>query len=356
MNLAGKRILVIKPSSLGDVVHTLPLVHAIKRNYPSCYVGWVIQGGFRGIIEGDPAVDEVIQITIPSTSDPQAPRGSFIRAATSTVSAITQLRRRFRERPYDLVLDLHASFRSGLLGLTNPNGFRVGFQEAKELNTWFQNHLIAADNASLHAVDKNLAFADYLGCEPSPDDFQVIVNPAARDAVRAFLKEQGVGPSDRLVYANPSARWETKFWTVHGWAELADSLVDRKDARVVFAGSPQDASYVGLIAERMKSQPIVAAGKLTLEEAVALIEAADVYVGVDSGPMHISAFVGTPVVALFGPTDPEKVGPYGPGRRVIRVQDLDCLACRKRSCGNRRCLEGLDAQTVFDETVKLMGW
>jgi heptosyltransferase-1 len=355
MNPAGKRILIIKPSSLGDVVHTLPLVHAIKRNHPSAHIGWVIQQGFRGVIESDPAVDEIIPIVIPSTSDPQAPRGAFSRAAVATYRTLRQLRRRFRDNPYDLVLDLHASFRSGLLALANPNGMRVGFQDAKELNTWFQHHLINTD-ASQHAVDKNLAFATYLGCSPLPEDFKMVVNPAARERVRTFLQQEGVNPTDRIVYANPAARWETKYWTVKGWAELADSLIERKGARVVFAGSAQDVPYISLIAQRMKARPVVAAGKLALDEAVALIEAADVYVGVDSGPMHIAAFAGTPVVALFGPTDPEKVGPYGRGHRVIRVQGLECLACRKRSCGNRRCLEDLDAVTVFDQTVQLLGW
>jgi len=356
MNLAEKRILVIKPSSLGDVVHTLPLVHAIKREYLSCYIGWVIQNGFRGIIESDPAVDEVIPIAIPSTSDPQAPHGVFFRAASATFTALKQLRTRFKQRPYDMVLDLHASFRSGLLGLANPNGFRVGFGDAKEMNTWFQNHLISTDSGSPHAVDKNLAFADFLGCKVSAEDFKVVVSSAARERVSAFLKDQGVEPADRLVYANPAARWETKFWTVQGWAALADLLAKQEGARVAFAGSPQDVAYIDSIVQQMKSEPVVAAGKLSLTEAVALIEAADVYVGVDSGPMHISAFVGTPVVALFGPTDPEKVGPYGHGHRVIRIQDLACLACRKRSCANRICLEDLKPQTVFDETVKLLRW
>jgi lipopolysaccharide heptosyltransferase I len=356
MNLSGKRILIIKPSSLGDVVHTLPLVHAIKRKYPSCHVGWIIQNGFRGIIESDPAVDEVIPIVIPSTSDPQAQRGAFMQAASATFTALRQLRSRLKVHPYDLVLDLHASFRSGLLGLANPAGFRVGFRDAKELNNWFQDHLIATDSASPHAVDKNLAFADYLECEASVEDFKVVVSSGARERVRAFLREQGVESSGRLVYANPAARWETKFWTVQGWADLADMLIEQKGTAVTFAGSPQDTAYIGMIAQRMKVQPVIAAGKLSLEEAVALIEASDVYVGVDSGPMHISAFVGTPVVALFGPTDPEKVGPYGHGHRVIQVRDLDCLACRKRSCADRKCLEELRPQTVFDETVQLLGW
>ena len=142
VDLSDKRILIVKPSSLGDVVHTLPLVHAIKRCFPSCYIGWIIQEPFRAILESDPAVDEIIPISIPSTSEPGAGAWSVVRAATATVTTLRSLRTRFRDRPYDVVLDLHASFRSGLLGAANPNGVRIGFADAKELNTLFQHRKI----------------------------------------------------------------------------------------------------------------------------------------------------------------------------------------------------------------------
>jgi ADP-heptose:LPS heptosyltransferase len=242
------------------------------------------------------------------------------------------------------------------LGLTNPGGLRIGFRDAKELNTLFQHRLVGDNPDNRHAVDKNIAFAEYLGCSTLPEDYRIVVDPKARNRVREFLRESGIPEGGRVVYANPAARWETKFWTVEAWAELADLLIERTGAAVVFSGSPDDAPHIRTIAERMKQRPIIAAGRLNLAEAVALIEAADVYVGVDSGPMHIAAFAGTPVVALFGPTDPAKVGPYGEGHRVIRRTDLDCLACRKRSCSDRICLEGISAQAVFDATTELVGW
>jgi heptosyltransferase I len=356
MNLSGKRILIVKPSSLGDVVHTLPLVHAFKRCHPSCHIGWIVQKGFAPMLEPDPSVDEIISIFIPSTSDPQAPKGALFDAAKATWDTIRRLRRQFRTASYDIVLDLHASFRSGLLALTNPGGLRVGFADAKELNTWFQHVRIAPRPGLSHAVDKNLAFAEHFGCHVESDDFRVHTSPAARENIRQFLDQEGVGEARRLVYANPAARWQTKFWTAHAWAELADRFTETAHARVVFAGSPADVPYIRRIVALTKTSPLVAAGRLNLPEATALIQASDVYVGVDSGPMHIAAFLGTPVVALFGPTDPSKVGPYGKGHRVIRRTDLECLACRKRSCANRVCLEGLTADAVFRETVELMGW
>jgi ADP-heptose:LPS heptosyltransferase len=145
-------------------------------------------------------------------------------------------------------------------------------------------------------------------------------------------------------------------WTADAWARLTDLFIDKLDAAVVLSGGPGDVPYIHSIAERARELPLIAAGKLGLAEAVALIEASDVYVGVDSGPMHIAAFAGTPVVALFGPTDPAKVGPYGIGHSVVRHYDLDCLTCRKRSCDNRRCLEEITPERIFDETRTLMGW
>ncbi len=354
MDLDGKRILIIKPSSLGDVVHTLPVVHAIKRRHPSCHIGWIIQETFVGIIAGDPTVDEIIPIFIPSTSDPHARRGVVFQAARATLRTLAHLRKRFRLNPYDLVLDLHASLRSGLLAATNPNGLRIGFSHAKEFNTLFQHHCIVTDPQRPHAVDENMSFATYLQCDPMEQDFSIVTDPKARSAVRSFLTHEGIGPGDKIVYANPSARWESKFWTVHGWARLADMLIREPGVRVCFAGSPQDLPYITEITEKMLEKPTIAAGRLDLSGAVALIEASDVYVGVDSGPMHIAAFAGTTVIALFGPTDPAKVGPYGTGRQVIQHPDLDCLSCRKRTCDDHRCLDEITPEQVFAETLNAL--
>lgn len=354
MNLDGKRILIIKPSSLGDVVHTLPVVHAIKRRHPSCHIGWIIQQTFAGIVTSDPAVDEIIPISIPSTSDPQAQRGVFLQAAKATLRTLMHLRKRFRLKPYDLVLDLHASLRSGLFAKSNPNGLRIGLADAKEFNTLFQHHCIVTDPEKPHAVDKNLSFASYLQCDPLDEDFNIVTDPKARASVKSFLTDEGIRPDDKIIYANPSARWESKFWTVQGWARLADMLIREAGAKVCFAGSPQDLPHMTAITEMMLEKATVAAGRLDLAGAVALIEASDVYVGVDSGPMHIAAFAGTPVVALFGPTDPAKVGPYGTGHRVIQHSDLDCLTCRKRTCDDHQCLDQITPEQVFAETRSVL--
>jgi ADP-heptose:LPS heptosyltransferase len=238
--------------------------------------------------------------------------------------------------------------------LVNRGGLKIGFADAKELNTLFQTYRIASDPRRPHAVDKNLAFAEFLECPPEPADFRIYSGARERDDVARFLEAAGISKDDQIVYANPTARWETKLWNIPSWAELADLLISRAGARVIFAGGQGDLPYILQIRKLMKEQPVVAAGRLNLAEAVALMAVVDLYVGVDSGPMHIAAFSGTPVVALFGPTDPAKVGPYGDGHLVIRREDLDCLACRKRSCSDRKCLEGLSPETVFERALSMI--
>lgn len=139
MLLNSKRILIIKPSSLGDIVHTLPVAHAIKRCFPNCFIGWIVQHAFAPLLQADNGIDAVYPIQIPSTSDPQAGRWAWLKAFKATVGTLHKVHREFQQKPYDLILDLHASFRNGLLGRTNPGGRRVGFSQAKELNPFFKS-------------------------------------------------------------------------------------------------------------------------------------------------------------------------------------------------------------------------
>ncbi|MCI5210570.1 MAG: glycosyltransferase family 9 protein [Candidatus Electrothrix sp. ATG2] len=144
------------------------------------------------------------------------------------------------------------------------------------------------------------------------------------------------------------------------WAALTDKL-HRQGLPVVFGGSSQDTEYINSIARLMKTDPIIAAGRLTLPQSAALIQYASLYIGLDSGPMHIAALAGTPVVALFGPTHPSRVGPYsGPynskrnEHRIVRAKALDCLECRKRSCSHLSCMRKISPEMVYEAAISLV--
>jgi len=346
MNVEKKHILIIKPSSLGDVVHTLPLVHALKRCFPGCSIGWIVQQAFAPLLKCDPAIDTVYPVHIPSTSDPMAGKLAYLYALKATVGTLKTLRFQLKQDRYDLILDLHASFRSGLLGRTNPGGIRVGFKDARELNTFFQHQTVIVPDHVEHALEKNLLFCDHLGCSVAAEDFHMRCKSGDVESVRLFLQQFDIADDDVLIYANPCARWQTKFWPAEYWAALADRLYEQ-GCLLIFAGSAQDRDFIARISEQMQSKPLVAAGELGLTEAVALLERSAVYVGLDSGPMHMAAMTGTPVVALFGPTHPERVGPYGVKHVIIRNEKIDCLGCRRRQCNHLSCMKGIKVDEVF---------
>ncbi|MBM9512898.1 glycosyltransferase family 9 protein [Desulfogranum marinum] len=354
MDLGNKRILFIKQSSLGDIVHTLPVAHALKRHHPDCCIGWIVEQGYAGIVERDLTVDHVYPIHIPATSDPHAPRGVYGKAFIATVKTLAALKRTFMAFPFDISLDLHASFRSGVLALTNRKGTRLGFADARELNTLFQHEHVTVPEGVEHALDKNLLFCKHLQCAVAEEDFYMCTSSEDRKRASNFLHTHGVGAGQRFAYANPAARWETKFWPVQKWAQLADQLIDSGTA-VVFGGSAADQKYIASITSIMKKKPIIAAGCLSLEESVALIEQAAVYVGLDSGPMHIAAMVNTPVAALFGPTHPERVGPYKVAHTILQAPGIDCLCCRQRVCSHMSCMKGITVEQVYGAVVELTG-
>jgi lipopolysaccharide heptosyltransferase I len=347
------RILVVKPSSLGDIVHTLPLVHALKRSFPATSLGWIVQEAFTDLLRSDPAIDDVYPISIVSTSDPQSPRGAWLQAGRQTLSVLRRLRRDFTARPYDLVLDLHASFRSGLLGRTNPGGVRIGFRDGRELSTFFQNRLVDVPDGVQHALEKNLLFCAQLGCNVAPEDFHMCCSADDEAVVRAFLDRQGLADDQVIIYANPAARWQTKFWPAEHWAGLADRFAGR-EVTMVFGGSSQDRDFISTITAKMRSRGLAAAGCLTLSQTVALLQRSSLYVGLDSGPMHMAAMCSVPVVALFGPTHPSRVGPYGVEHVLVRAGHLDCLECRKRSCDHLRCMKEISVEMVETAALSLL--
>ncbi len=339
------RVLIIKPSSLGDIVHTLPVAHALKRCRPGITLGWVVQKPFLPLVAADPAVDRVYGIDIPSTSEPGAGQGVWWRAGRATVSALLRLRRQWRRDPHDLILDLHGSLRSGLIGRMNPGGTRIGFADARELNPLFQDERIVVPREVVHAQAKNLLFCDHLGCTATDEDFFLHCPGEDRRVAAEFLRGRDVDTAG-LVYGNPAARWRSKFWLAERWAELGDRLAER-GLILVLGGSAGDQALAREIADRMRARPLIAAGRLDLLQSAALIQMSRCYVGVDTGPMHMAALSGIPVVALFGPTHPERVGPWRVRHRVVQADGMTCLRCRKRECPDPACMRGISVDMVL---------
>jgi heptosyltransferase-1 len=353
------KILIIKPSSLGDVVHALPTVDRIRHRFPDAQISWLINDTFAPLLKHCSIIDDLIEF----------PRAEF--SAPASAMRLLAFLRRLRAHQFDLVIDLQGLFRSSVMTWVTRAPRRIGRSDAREGARFAYTEIVAVPNsqtagaipqrdtgaarspqqapANIHAVDRCLLIADYLECPPRTVSFPLGRDDAAGRAVDELL---AVAPAIAeqaahgcLVAVNPSTRWPTKLW---GSERFRTLLARLPHDRVVLTGSNSEATEVAAVA----GDCLNLAGKTSLTELVELLRRCAVLVTGDSGPMHLAAAVGTPVVAIFGPTDPVLTGPYGRGHVVLRA-DIPCSPCLKRHCTNAVFMECMERVTVEEVRAAL---
>ena len=325
-----RRLLLIKPSSLGDIVHALPTLAALKSLYPRAAVSWVVKRQWAGLVERAQGVDEVIAVA------------GGLRGWLSQVP-------RIRAARFDLVVDLQGLFRSGALAWLSGCSRRVGLASGREGSPWLYTERVPVPAGPLHAVDRYLLVAAALGAPRMESPvFRFRDRPEDEHAVEQLLRQQGV-PRDRPWLAmNVSARWLTKRWPAAHFAEAADALMRDGLGPVVFIGGPAERPESEGVRAMMRTTAVDLTGQTAVGLLPTLLRQAAVLITNDSGPMHIAASVGTPVVALFGPTDPLRTGPYGHGHSIL-THDVECRPCLSRQCRHSvfmACLSGIAPEQV----------
>ncbi len=332
-------ILLVKLSALGDVIHTLPSLAALRGHYPEAHLTWVVEEAAADLIRGHPCLDRVI-VSRRKTWLNEIRRGRI----SPTLREIRAFLRELRDRPYDLVIDFHGLLKSSLLVALSRGKRRLGYDSWQELSGLFLNEKVPED-LSKHAVDRYLDLVYHLGVSPLPRDFLIDLPDEAEKKVAAMLNAGGIIPGKPFIVISPLALWETKLWSDEGFADVASAIGEKLNLPVVLVGS--DRRPVEGISSRVKGNPVNLAGETSLKELACLLEKASLVLSTDSGPMHLAAAVGTPVVALFGPTDPKRTGPYGEGHKVIR-KELPCSPCFLKRCKTRECMIRITPEEVFD--------
>lgn len=341
-------ILIIKLSAVGDVVHTLPALAELRRLYPQAHITWVIEEAAADLITGHPALDQVL-ISGRKRWLMAFRQGRYAEACQEGLAFLKTL----RDRPYDLVIDFHGLFKSAILAGLSSGRRKLGYNSLQEGSRFFYNEKIPEDMGK-HAVDRYLDFLRHLGAEPGPPEFLIPETDANRKRAATLLRECGIDAGrDRFIAVNPVALWETKLWDQRKFAELAQRMSEELNIPVILTGSAAEKPHLDGIQQVMKNPIANLAGQTSLRDLASLYRLATLVVTTDSGPMHIAVAVGTPVVALFGPTDPARTGPYGTGHTVIR-RELSCSPCLLKQCPSRRCMEEITVDDVFDVVRKQM--
>ncbi|MDD5475164.1 MAG: glycosyltransferase family 9 protein [Syntrophales bacterium] len=336
-------ILIVKLSAIGDVVHTLPSLSALRKAFPEAHITWVVEAGASDLLQDHPDCDRVLVSFRKRWVNDLA----HCRRIRENLSEARSFIDALRDRVYDIAIDFQGLFKSAvIIGLSRAHR-KIGYRSMQELSRFFYNETIPEDMEK-HAVMRYLDFVEYLGiptCEPR---FTIAVDEEGRNRVARLLNENEIG--ERVFVAvSPAALWETKLWDNESFAGLCDRISKELAVPVVFTGAGDD-NLIGLISQYMTQDAVDLSGRTSLRELACLYEKAALLVTTDSGPMHIAAAVGTPTVALFGPTSPSRTGPFGDGHTVVR-SDISCSPCYLKRCSTMECMMGITDERVF-ESVK----
>ncbi len=327
-----QRIVLIKPSALGDIVHALPVLSALRRRFPRAHITWVVNRAYEPLLLGHPDLDATLPF------DRSALRGGWMAAART----FTEFYRSLRARRFDLAIDLQGLLRSGLIAWASGARRRVALASAREGARWFCTDLVALPRADMHAVDRYWCLAEALGSGDADKVFHVPVAPAAAAWAAEVLREL---PRPWMVLG-PGSRWLTKRWPPEHFAALAGRARAEFGGSVVLIGGPDESGLSAAVRARLQGPSLDLTGRTALPQLAAILARADVMLANDTGPMHLAVALGRPVVAPYTCTRVAWTGPYGQDRRAVETRVRCAGSCRKR-CSHMECMAELTPDRLW---------
>jgi lipopolysaccharide heptosyltransferase II len=340
------RILIIKPSSLGDVIHTLPLLKALRDQLPAAYIAWLISPEFKDIIEGNPYLDRIFLFQKEKWGRPYR--------IPLTIKEFFLLIRQIRRERFQLAIDVQGLLRSSIVAYFSRAPYRVGFENAREFSPIFYNQKVLVPNVDIHAVDRYLSLIPGKRDEPAKPEFPLQIPEMVRDNMRDILRQNQVDINQQIFLINPGAKWNTKRWPVKNYACLVQYIKEQFGGHIILIGGNGDKQLAEEVASYSRSNLTVLTGKTSLKQLAALMQMSTLLITNDSGPMHLANAVGTPTVAIFGPTNPIRTGPYH-GNYIVVRRELSCIPCYLRKCPTgQECLQELGVDQVMVAVNQIM--
>jgi heptosyltransferase-1 len=313
------RIAILKLSALGDVIHALPVAHALRRRFPDAHLAWIVEARESALLESHPDLDSVIPV------DTRKWR-TLLRSPASAKEVgakLSSLTRRIRESRFDVAIDLQGLIKSGILTALTGAPFRIGFGWRccrESLNACFTNLRVVPHLSRVHVVDQYLCLLEPLGVRDGRAVFHVQSSPEAERRIEKFFAQQGIKPRDRVVALNLGAGRPEKRWPLSHFRALAERLSVEVGVRILLLWGPGEEALAREIVDDVAVPPILGP-PTSLPELAALLRRCALMVGSDTGPLHLAAALGTPALGLYGPTSCRRNGPYGLRGRALQSPD-----------------------------------
>ncbi len=339
-------LLVVKPSSLGDIVHALPAVQLLRRHYPEARIAWVVNREYVQLLELSPDIDDVIPFDRHSWGRP------------THWKELLHFIRDLRRRKFDIAVDFQGLMRSSLIALASGCPRRVGFRAAREGASLLYTEKVLLPANLPHAVDKNIflvrsAFAisqevDFGGCFFQRD-------PETTAKVKQIQQRHGLTGQGPLLAVVPAARWASKAWPAPFFSRVMDGVKARfPTARWWIVGTGDEKNVGDTVCTGCAlADPVNLMGELDLRMMVQMLRDSSVVLTNDTGPMHVAAALDVPTVAMFGPTNPELTGPYGPNHWVLKAK-CDCAPCFNKDCPNEKrvCTDTVSPEDAIEAVLQ----
>jgi len=337
----ARNILVIKLRYIGDVLLATPALRALREYYPTAKLTIMVNQGTEDMVKYHSDLHDVLVVE------------------RSGIAAQLRALHQVRQRRFDCVIDLTDGDRSAILSWCSGAPVRIGFNDEHRWRGRLYSTIISAGPTIVHRVERDLAALSPLGIASKSGPLVLHTSKEDEDAADRLLQEFGVMGADGslakpLVILHPGARYWFKAWPAERFAVLADRLSETYGCRILLGGGAQDVEIAHAICGLAKSSPIVLAGRATLLQFAAVLKRCALFVGNDNGAMHMAAAVGTPVVGLFGPSNPLEWGPQGQRVSVI-YKELDCRQCFHPTCfrGEENCMRQISVDEVLDSCRRM---
>ena len=329
------KVLFFKPGAIGDLLHTLPALNALRKKFPAAHINVVVSPGLESLIQGTPVADRVQVFD----------KAKF----KSQLKAFIEYGLRLRDERYDLFIDMQPSMRSLVLRWLSG---------ARQVLIYRKQKRYGAGEPRLHAAENFLETLRPLGIDILVDNIELQVAPGILTNIDRFLTERNIDTDRPLIALNCSvgAARPARNWFPERFASLADRLIAELGAQVIFVGGSEDRELVRRVLADMNNKAVSAAGDLSIPESAALLARCRCLVSADTGPLHLAAAMQTPVVGLFGSTDPRRTGPIGRRHQVI-VKGIACVPCEEKKCplSARACMADITVDEVFKAVVRVLG-
>ncbi|MBL8191632.1 MAG: glycosyltransferase family 9 protein [Acidobacteria bacterium] len=337
------KILIVRLGAIGDVIHTLPALAALRRAMPAAHLSWAVERGAAAkLLHGNPYLDELIEL------DLRGWRKNW--KAAETRAAIHASLAHLRSRKFDLALDFQGLLKSAAVAWLARIPRRIGFAKdvlRESASRWLTTEHVSADDHD-HVIKKNLRLVEHLGYDIT-GEFEFPIRLESSD--EQFAAEQLKQNNGALAILNPGGGWPTKLWHTSDFAAIADRLWQAFGIRSAITYGPGEFTLAQMVIAQSKTGAAFPLAS-TLKEFLALARRAKLFLGGDTGPMHLAAAAGTPIVALFGPTSARRNGPFAKDDVVVERFDLDCRTdCYRRYCSHTSCMK-LPVEQVWQAVTK----